>query len=174
MLERPLRHLRVGIPGDLTQAAVVAEPDALLRSVRPEDQADVVRAFGRNKPKPSSHPGLDDDQSTAITQCEHNPLTASVDSVDQCPSTQMFKLAGRVTDEQELVEDLHLAQGLPPSAGRSPRTIVSTSGNSGMASSLIIIILKVYHIRARKPHTGPNRAIPVKNCQQALKLLDKL
>src|ERR1700704_6443570 len=46
--ERPLGFPGPGIPGDLAQAAVVAEPDVLPWSIRAEDQADVFRSVGRN------------------------------------------------------------------------------------------------------------------------------
>jgi len=99
-----------------------------------ERQAHVIEARGRNQPKASRHPGLDDDQSPVPGQRDHDPLAAAVHPIDARRGDAPAELVGVTALDQGRVVHRDRTQRPPDRAGRSPRTIVSTSGNSGIGA----------------------------------------
>ena len=124
------------IPGDLAQPSVVAEPDRLARPFQLERQAHVVGSIGRDQPKPSRHPGLDDDQSPVVRPARSRPTCpAARPARHRAPRHPAGELLGRRTPGAGTGRAPRPPRSsCPTSAGRSPRTIVSTSGNSGIAA----------------------------------------
>ena len=96
-----------------------------------EHQADVLGTAGRDEQNPPVIRGwmTITPRPSARAMTTHFPADRPVDPAPRVrPRTP-----GVAALEQERVDHPDVAQDLPASAGRSPRTIVSTSGKSGMA-----------------------------------------
>ena len=52
----------------------------------------MVGSIGLDQPKASSHPGLDDDESSVITERDHDPLSPALHLRDLYPPTAPLEL----------------------------------------------------------------------------------
>ena len=132
---------------------------------------------GVDEPKSSRHPGLDDDNPPVPGQRDHDPLAPPAHAPRPShPPPARSNSSRRAPLEQERVVDLEpRARSGPARAGRSPRTIVSTSGNSGIGDLLRIAPIRILSgCRLDAMHRAENPSYSVKFRQNFLKVLDRL
>ena len=84
---------------------------------QPEPHADVLGSIGRDEPKASRHPRLDDDSAPTLAQLDHDPLAAAAQAKHRRSAYTALELLRRPTLEQKRVDHVEAGDG-PTDQGR--------------------------------------------------------